>query len=98
MTRRLSKAIICAICAEERRVFHRDQITCSRTCGAIWRAKHYPQHHTMVAANAKRRQEQRAKLAEELQAMTLIEAYKAGYTRGYRAHAQRIVRQERRRA
>lgn len=96
--RRLKRVIRCATCATSFRPRHKEQLTCSPICGAIRRVRLYPQHHRMLEANRANRQREADRLAEKLQGMTLLQAYRYGNLRGYRTGYQKGRREERRAA
>lgn len=93
MSRRLSMLKKCAVCADEFRPLHKDQPTCSRTCGGIRNARLQPKHYAMQAANAARRQQFAERLAQSLEGLSLVDAYRRGELRGYRTAHQKFSRQ-----
>jgi hypothetical protein len=75
----------CATCGDEflLRANHSEQLTCSRRCGAIWRAKHLPHTVSMQQANRVRRQQYVDQLEVMLAGKSLAEAFLLGDQRGY---------------
>lgn len=96
--RRLRLVKACAVCGITFRVYTKTQLTCSHTCRAIRQSRINPQHFTMQAANRANRARFLERLKEELQGLTLFEAYRRGEQRGYLSAIQRARREERRRA
>lgn len=84
----------CAICAQpfqvkRKNTKHREQKTCSRRCGALWRVRQYPQHHTMTAANQARRDALWEQRKPRLDALTKEQCYRLGRYDGYSVGYQR---------
>lgn len=95
MSRRLSLMKRCAVCGDVYRPFTTTSLVCSRRCSAIRRVKLHPDKHRMIEANRANAEQARRELSAKLAGLTLEQAYRKGYERGWMtAHQkwQRITR------
>lgn len=90
----------CAVCAvrfavKRKNAKCRAQKCCSRRCGAIWRVRQYPQHHTMHAANKKRRDDLIELRRQQFAGLSKEQCYRLGKQDGYSVGYQRRVAERR---
>lgn len=87
-SRRLLEQRVCPECTAVYRPTHRQQQTCSRSCGAVRRARTKPHTAAMqrawLATQAKARQVRHERLRTLTRTQIWHTAYQAGYGAGYR--------------
>lgn len=75
----------CPECLVLFRPCRRTQVCCSRNCGAQRRARRFPHHHQMLAANQRRRVLYAQRLGARLKTLTRGAVWRLAYQRGYLA-------------